>query len=59
MNISTNPIGNYAPSYVAKKPEVNNTVKVEEKNKEIINDKEKQFFLNKYPQNKNEIFKTQ
>ncbi|MBU1097670.1 MAG: hypothetical protein CVV23_15355 [Ignavibacteriae bacterium HGW-Ignavibacteriae-2] len=54
MKIGTNPVGNYKPVY--RKPEttqVNTTKPVE--TKPVINDKEKLFFSDKYPQNKEQI----
>lgn len=54
MKISTNPIGNYGPSYIQKMQQQKtsvNTAPVKDK----ISVEEKKFFANMYPTNQNEI----
>lgn len=59
MKIVSNNIGNYGPGYahqVQAKPKVNNDAALNavQKNEKITSD-EKNFFINLYPENKNEI----
>ncbi|HEX2960363.1 MAG: hypothetical protein ACM3UR_05250 [Bacteroidota bacterium] len=59
MKISTNNIGNYGPGYtqqVKAKPRINNEAAIGSLQKnEKINNEEKNFFINLYPENKKEI----
>lgn len=54
MKIGTNPVGNYNPVY--KKPEITKTVSNKPVEvKPAINEKEKAFFSELYPKNKEQI----
>ncbi len=56
MKIESNNIGNYAPKYIQNvKPNIKPAQISENAATEKINDDEKKFFMNLYPENKNEI----
>ena len=56
MKISTNPIGNYAPSYINKqaaKPK--HAAEIQKTEMTALSKNEKDFFIKKYPENKADV----
>lgn len=56
MKITSNTIGNYSPMYIGNTKQTFEPANVpEQAHSEKINDDEKKFFMNLYPENKKEI----